>query len=388
MDVADGADGELPLEAKVVELGRPTFGPEEVEAVREVLASGWVAGQGPQSAVLEARFGALTERKYAIAVSNCTAALHLAMIAFDVSAGDEILVADYTYPATGHAVLYAGGSPVFVDVDVDTGNIDPEACLHGINERTRGIIAVDAFGQCAPYGPLRQIADDNELFLVEDAAPAAGAMQGGKPAGSFGDIACFSLHGRKGITSGEGGIFVTDDRDVYSRARSLSAFGVESAWERQSAHELPIPVFAELGYNYKMSDIQAAIAIVQVDRLKGFIARRSEIADLYQDRLESIDGITPPMVAPGNVHSWQAYVVRVDPDLSRDRIAMYLRKRGVQSNIGTFALHLQPIYGGGEDCPVSAQLFAGHLAIPMHVDLTKEEIESVAETLREAVEAA
>jgi dTDP-4-amino-4,6-dideoxygalactose transaminase len=370
---------------QIVALGRPTFGPEEIDAVQDVLASGWVAGQGPQSRVLEERFASLTDTKYAIAVSNCTAALHLSMMVLDVGPGDEVLVADYTYPATGHAVLYSGGTPVFVDVDPETGNIDPEACVSAIGDRTRGIIAVDGIGQCAPYGPLREIADDHGLFLVEDAAPAAGASQDGQPAGSFGDIACFSLHGRKGITSGEGGIFVTNDESAYSRARSLSAFGVESAWDRQNVAELPIPVFAQLGFNYKLSDIQAAIAIVQLDRLEDLIARRSEIAQQYDEGLASLDGITTPVVAPGNVHSWQAYVVRVDPSMSRDRIALYLREHGVQSNIGTFALHLQPLYGLDQKCPVSAELFAEHLAIPMHADLTDAEVDRVVATLREAV---
>jgi dTDP-4-amino-4,6-dideoxygalactose transaminase len=374
------------MDEPIVALGRPTFGPEEIDAVRDVLASGWVAGQGPQTRILEEKFAALTTRKHAVAVSNCTAALHLAMLAFEVGPGDEVLVADYTYPATGHAVLYAGGSPVFVDVDADTGNIDPEACLRAITDRTVGMIAVDGIGQCAPYGPLRRIADDHGLFLVEDAAPAAGAMQNDRPAGAFGDIACFSLHGRKGITSGEGGILVTDDDAIYATARSLSAFGVRSAWDRQTASELPVPVFSDLGYNYKLSDIQAAIAVVQLDRLSGLITRRSEIADRYTRLLAPLDAISTPVTATGNVHSWQAYVVRVDPPLSRDRIALYLRERGVQSNIGTFALHLQPLYGGGQECPVSAELFAQHLAIPMHADLTEVEVERVAATLSEAVE--
>lgn len=376
------------MDEQIVALGRPTFGPEEIDAVRDVLASGWVAGQGPRSRVLEERFAALTDRQHAIAVSNCTAALHLSMMAFDIAPGDEVLVADYTYPATGHAVLYAGGTPVFVDVDPVTGNMDPEACRAAITDRTRGIIAVDGLGQCAPYGPLQEIADGHGIFLVEDAAPAAGAMQDGAPAGSFGDIACFSLHGRKGITSGEGGIFVTDDTEIYEKARSLSAFGVKSAWDRQQSNELPIPVFADLGYNYKLSDIQSAIAIVQLDRLDGLVARRNAIADQYRDLQDSVEGITTPTAAPGNLHTWQTYALLVDPELSRDRIAMYLRDRGVQSNIGTFALHLQPLYGSNRECPVAADLFARHLAIPMHGDLTDAEVERVVDTVRDAIESA
>jgi dTDP-4-amino-4,6-dideoxygalactose transaminase len=374
------------MEEQVVSLGRPTFGTEEIEAVADVLASGWVAGQGPQSRVLEERFAEATNRKYAVAVTNCTAALHLAMIALDVNPGDEVLVADYTYPATAHAVLYAGATPVLVDVDPATTNIDPESCEQLINERTRGIIAVDGLGQCALYEQLQDIADRADLFLVEDAAPAAGAARHGKPAGSFGDISCFSLHGRKGITSGEGGVFVTDDESLYTTARSLSAFGVQSAWERQAADELPIPVFAHLGYNYKLSDIQAAIANVQLDRLGTLVARRTEIAERYNQLLASIDGVTLPTVAPGNLHSWQAYCVGIDPSLSRDRIAMFLRAHGVQCNIGTFALHVQPLYRSSQECPNSARLFAEQLAIPMHAELSEEEIERVVDTLRMAIE--
>ena len=176
------------MDHDVIVLGRPTFGDEEIDAVREVLRSGWVAGQGPRSRELESAFAARVGRAYAIAVSNCTAALHLAMIALEVAPGDEVLVADYTYPATGHAVLYVGATPVFVDVDPGTGNIDPEACRRAITPRTKGIIAVDGIGQCADYGPLQRIADEHGLFLVEDAAPAAGASHHGRPAGSFGDI--------------------------------------------------------------------------------------------------------------------------------------------------------------------------------------------------------
>jgi perosamine synthetase len=375
------------MDEDVIVLGRPTFGDEEVEAVRKVLSSGWVAGQGPHSRELESAFAARVGREHAIAVSNCTAALHLAMIALDVAPGDEVLVADYTYPATGHAVLYVGGSPIFVDVDPGTGNIDPEACRSLITDRTKGIIAVDGIGQCAPYGPLQDLADEHGLFLVEDAAPAAGAMHHGRPAGSFGDVSCFSLHGRKGITSGEGGVFVTDDDDIYQKARSLSAFGVRSAWDRQSSDTLPIPVFSELGYNYKLSDIQAAIALVQLGRLDDLVARRSEIADRYAELLGEVEGIRLPVVGDGNVHSWQAYVLRVDPALSRDRMAMYLREHGVQANIGTYALHLQPLYGGGQVCPTSAELFAQHLAIPMHADLTDEQVDRVAAAVKDAIAA-
>ena len=260
-----------------IPLGQPTFGTEEVEAVAEVLASGWVAGQGPRGQLLESRFAERHGTACAVAVSNCTAALHLALLAFGVGSGDEVLVADYTFPASGHSVLYTGATPRFVDVRPDTWTIDPAAVRAAIGPKTRGIIAVDVFGQCADYDELGEIAQEHDLFLIEDAAAAVGATYRGRPAGSLGDVACFSFHARKGISSGEGGMLTTNDEGLAARARKRSAFGIESAFTRQQVDQLPVPVFDEAGYNYKLSDVQAAIALVQLDRLDELTKRRRQV---------------------------------------------------------------------------------------------------------------
>ncbi len=370
---------------KVIALGRPTFGDEELNAVRDVLESGWVAGQGPNAGVLEERFAELCGTRHAVAVANCTAALHLALLAFEVGPGDDVLVADYTFPATGHSVLYTGARPVFVDVQPGTGLIDLADIAAAMTPATKGIIAVDVYGQCADYDELRSFASEQGVFIIEDAAPAVGATYRGRPAGSLADVACFSLHGRKGITSGEGGLFVTDDQRLAEKVRKLSAFGIESAYTRQAAASLAVPVFDELGYNYKLSEIAVAIAIVQLERLPELLAKRRRLVALYADLLGGIQGITLPVALPDRESTWQTYCVAIDPELDRGRIAMGLRKREIQSNFGTYSSHVQPLYGLTRYCPVSADIFARHLAIPMHANLNTDDLERVAEAVAETV---
>ena len=248
----------------VIALGQPTIGEPELRAIAAVFRSGWIAGNGPAGARFAEEFARVAGTAHALPVNNCTAALHLAVSALRVRPGDEVVVADYTFPATGHAVVYAGGTPVFADVRPDTATVDPEAVAAAVTERTVGVLAVDAFGQCADYAELQALADARGLWLVEDAACSAGASYRGRPAGGFGDAACFSFHGRKGITSGEGGALVTDRDDVAAQARKTSAFGIESALTRAGSTDLPIPQFDEIGYNYKLSDIAAAIMLAQL----------------------------------------------------------------------------------------------------------------------------
>lgn len=369
-----------------IPLTRPDAGKAELAAVRAVFESGWLAGQGPRGAELEEGFARLTGRAHAIAVNNCTAGLHLAMLALGVGPGDEVLVADYSFPATGHAVLYQGATPVFVDVRPDTGTMDPALIEAAITPRTRGIVAVDALGVPADWDEITEIARRHGLWLVEDAACSAGGVYRDRPCGSFGDIAVFSLHARKGITSGEGGVIVTDDAALGTRMREASCFGMQSAFARQGSNSLALPAFATIGYNYKLSDILAAIATVQLGRLEEFIARRRALAARYAVLLADIPGITVPKIPADRLPTWQTYAVTVDAALSRDAIVRGLRTHGIGCNIGTYALHREPIYGLEPGlCPVSARLFAQHLALPMFPGLTDVEQDRVAEILAKVV---
>lgn len=368
-----------------IALGQPTFGEEEVAAVAEVLRSGWVAGQGPVAAEFERRFAALCGVAEALAVSNCTAALHLAVLGLNTGPGDEVIVADYTFPATGHAVRYAGAEPVFADVRPDTWTVDAAAVAAAVTPRTVGIIAVDAFGLPADYAELREIAVRHGLWLIEDAACSAGATYRGAPAGSLADVACFSFHGRKGITAGEGGAIVTDNTALVATARKLHFFGVESPRSRAGSTDLPVPTFDELGWNYKMSEIAAAVVSVQMDRLPDLLARRRHVAAGYGEFLHGLDQVVLPVEPGDRQTAWQSYVLTLARDVDRGAVAAELRGQGIQCNIGTYASHLQPVYGSRAHCPVSADIFVRHLAIPMHANLSETDVETVAKALRGAV---
>ena len=368
-----------------VPLTRPTTDQRELDAVAAVLESGWLAGQGPRGTELERGFAELSGRAHAVAVNNCTAGLHLALAALGVGPGDEVLVADYTFPATGHAVLYCGGTPRFVDVRRDTGTIDLACLAERITPRTRGIVAVDALGVPADWTALEELARDRGLFLLEDAACSVGGTFEGRPCGAFGDVAVFSLHARKGITSGEGGIVVTDDGEVADAVRRMSCFGMRSAYARQGAERLEIPGFHEVGFNYKLSDVLAAIALVQLDKLDGFLARRRALAARYAELLADVDGVEAPSVPGDREPTWQTYAVTVAESVDRDAAVLGLRARGIGSQIGTYALHREPVYAAPADCPTSDLLFRRHLALPMYADLTEADQDRVVSALREVI---
>lgn len=369
----------------MIALGQPTVGEPELAELALVLKSGWLAGNGPASRRFEAAFALVAGTSNALAVSNCTAALHLAFMALGLGPGDEVIVADYTFPATGHAVMFTGATPIFADVRPDIWTIDPECVESLITSRTVGLVAVDVFGQVADYNELRLIADRHRLWFVEDAAAAAGATYYGRPAGSLADVACFSFHGRKGITAGEGGALTTDLADVAAVARRSHAFGIESALTRSESSDLPIPEFRELGYNYKLSDLAAAVMCVQLDRLSELLAARRCVASTYAELLADVEMMALPATGNDREHSWQTYAVTLDESVDRGAMARSLRGAGVQCNFGTYASHRQPVYRSTQHCPVSASMFDRHLAIPMHANLSERDIEQVTSAVRTAL---
>ena len=374
--------------AHTVALGEPTVGEAELAAVSRVFESGWLSGAGPTCREFESRFAVTAGTEHALATSNCGSALHLALEVLGVKPGDEVIVGDYTFPATGHSVVWAGGTPVFADIRSDIWTVDPRAVEAAITPRTVGILAVDVFGQPADYDELRAIADRHGLWIIEDAACAAGASYKGRAAGSLADIATFSFHGRKGITAGEGGALTTNNGALADHARKLHTYGIAPALSREDSTDLPVPSFDEAGYNYRLSDVAAGIMLAQLDRLPGLVARRGEIAGMYQERLLDIDGVTAPIALEDRVHPWQSYVVTLDSSLDRGKVAHHLRANGVQCNFGTYASHLQPVYNFSGSLPVSADLFWRHLAIPMHANLSEHDVDRVVEVLTDAVASA
>lgn len=359
-----------------------SLGEQELAAVAEVFASGWAAGQGPRGKTLEAEL----TRRYgvgdAVAVSNCGAALHLALLALGVHPGDEVIVADFTFPAPAHAVRYLGAVPVFADVRADTGTVDPQAVADLIGPRTVGVIVVDTLGLPADYAELRALTERHGLFLVEDAACAVGATYRGEQAGTLAPVACLSFHGRKGATSGEGGALLTADPHLAADARVRSSFGIGSIFDQAKVVGLPIPEFTEIGYNYKLSDIAAAILLVQLGRVDELLDRRRVVAAQYAELLADEELLTLPHVPDDRTHAWQSYMVTLDASVDRAAVATDLRGQGIGCGHATWACHLQPAYDTKQSCPVSADLFARTLAIPMHAELGADQVEQVAEALR------
>lgn len=368
-----------------IPLVHASLGEPELAAVAEVFASGWPAGQGPKGKALETELVARYGVGGAVAVSNCGAALHLALSALGVKPGDEVIVADYTFPAPAHAVLYVGAVPIFADVRADTGTIDPQAVADLIGPRTVGVIVVDTVGLPADYAELTAIAERNNLFLIEDAACAVGATYQGQKAGALAPVACLSFHGRKGATSGEGGALLTADPALAAGARRTASFGIESIFDQAQVVGLPIPVFTEAGYNYKLSDIAAAIVQVQLGRADELLERRRAVAARYAELLADEDLVTLPNVPADRTHAWQSYLLKLDPSVDRARVAAELRAQSIGCGHGTWACHLQPVYDTKQQCPVSADLFARQLAIPMHAELSMEQVERVVAALRTAL---
>ncbi|MDR1426667.1 MAG: DegT/DnrJ/EryC1/StrS family aminotransferase [Bifidobacteriaceae bacterium] len=368
-----------------VPLGQPTVGEEELEAVREVFASGWLSGAGPTSRAFESELADAAGTAHALATSNCGSALHLAVKVLGAGPGDEVIVADYTFPATGHAVAWTGARPVFADIRPDIWSVAPDSVESLISPRTAGIIAVDVAGQPADYEELGAVAARHGLWLIEDAACSSGATYNGRPAGSLADIATFSFHGRKVITAGEGGALLTDNAAWDDRARKLHTYGTEPALGREGASALPIPTFGEVGHNYRMSDVLAAIMRVQLRKLPALVAARARAAASYRQLLGDVEEIVLPVELPDRAHAWQTYIATMAVGIDRDAVAMALRRDGIGCTFGTYASHLQGVYGHTDACPVSADVLTRHLAIPMHANLTETQIEQVAGAVRRAV---
>ncbi|HZR95177.1 MAG TPA: DegT/DnrJ/EryC1/StrS family aminotransferase [Gaiellaceae bacterium] len=350
----------------VVRLGFPAVGDDELAEIREVFESGQLT-MGPKVEELERLLAAAVGVPHATAVSSGTAALHLAVLALGLGAGDEVLVPAYTFPATGNVVALAGATPVLVDVDPVTMNMDPDAARARVTPRTTAILAVHLFGRPAPLERYP------ELPVIEDAAGALGASRAGRACGSLGVCGCFSFHPRKIVTTGEGGAVTTTDPALDERVRSLRHHG----WSPSNVYDdLPHPAF-----NYRLSDVLAAVGIPQLRRLEELHATYARIAAGYEARLAHLDLLLPAADA-GDVHGWQAYVVQVD---RRDEVLAGLRAQGIQCQIGTYALHRLGAYRAQGAFPGADTAFERALALPLHPRLTDSELDRVAEALDKLV---
>jgi dTDP-4-amino-4,6-dideoxygalactose transaminase len=367
---------------------RPWLGAEEAAAAAEAVASGWVA-QGPRVAAFEEAFAAAIGAGHAVAVSSCTAGLHLALVAAGIGPGDEVVVPSLSFIATANAARYVGAVPVFADVDEVTQNLTPATVEPCLTPRTRAVILVDQAGVPADLDAMRALCVARRVAVIEDAACAVGSIYRGQPAGARADLAAFSFHPRKLLTTGEGGMLVTPDADVAARLRRLREHGMDlSAAARHASRQPVIEHYLELGFNFRMTDIQAAIGLVQLGKLDRLIARRRELARRYQQLLADIPGIRTIKDPGYGTTNYQSFWVLLPDDfpVSRDELVQRLAEAGVSARRGIMAAHLEPAYLGvaRRSLPVTERMTARTLILPLFHDLTEAEQDIVVSVIAAA----
>ena len=367
-----------------IPLSQPDITQREIDAVLDVLHSGTLS-IGPKVVEFENKVAAVTNRRHAVAVSSGTAGLHAAMLAAGIGPGDEVITTPFSFVASANCILYVGATPVFVDIDMQTLNMDPAKAEAAITPKTKAIVAVEAFGHPGGMLETEQIARRNELILIEDACEGFGGFAGNRPIGSFGRASVFGFYPNKQITTGEGGMIVTDDDRFADSCRALRNQGREGmSW---LAHQ-------RLGYNYRLSEINAAIGGVQVDRLDEILENRRRVAHFYIDRLIDNRHVILPTISDGDHMSWFVFVVRLN-DLfgpgDRDEIIRLLRAEGIGTNNYFPPIHLQPYvaqqfgYRPG-DFPLTESVANRTLALPFHGKLGEAEVDEVVRTLNAVID--
>jgi len=365
-----------------VGMSAPDIGPREIDAVLKVLQSG-VLSLGPVVQEFERLVAAYVNASTAVAVNSGTAGLHMCMIAAGAADGDEVITTPFSFVASANSVLYERAIPVFIDVDPATGNIDPARIEERITARTKAILPVHVFGQPADMDPILEIGKRRGLAVIEDACEAIGAEYKGRRVGALGDAGVFAFYPNKQMTTGEGGIVVTRRPDWVKILASLRNQGREemNGWLDH----------ARLGYNYRMTELSAALGVVQIGRIDELLANRARVAAAYSQRLARIPGVTVPFIAETTTRmSWFVYVIRLDPAVDRDRVVMGLKENGIPARPYFPAIHLQPLYRqlGHQPgaYPVTEQLSRQSLALPFHGRLSDDDVDYVCSRLQKLIE--
>ena len=377
------------LNKRIIPISLPVTGQEEWEALKEPLMSGWLTS-GPKVREFEQLFAERHGVKHALAVTSATTALHLALVALDIKEGDEVIVPAFTWVSTANVVLYCGAKVVFVDIDPFTFNINPEDLSKRITSKTKAIIPVHLFGLCADMDKIKEIAGN--IPLVEDGACAAGASYKGTPAGGLGTIGCFSFHPRKSVTTGEGGMITTNDDELAEIMGMLRNHGASISEEQRHHGAKPymLPDFNALGYNYRMTDLQGAVGVVQIKKLDQFIDEREKWANFYTKELDSIPWLRTPKHGADYKHGWQSFVTFVDESkspASRNEIMELLQQQGISTRPGTHAIHMLNFYKEKfniqpSDYPGAQAANNYSMSIPLHNRMVAEDFDYVVSVIK------
>jgi len=375
----------------MIPIAKPFFGPEEQQAACDAIASGWVT-QGPRVAAFEEAFAAYCGAEHAVAVSSCTTALHLALLTVGVEPGDEVICPSMSFIATANAIRHCGARPVFADVRADDFNIDPDVIEPLIADKTKALLPVHQLGMPAEMERIIQIADAHGLAVVEDAACAIGSRYKGVTIGKpFGRSACFSFHPRKVITTGDGGMITTDDEAIAGELRLLRQHGMSVPdTVRHAAKTLVFESYVCVGYNYRMTDIQAAVGIEQLKRLDWIVTNRRRLAAVYNQAFADLPGVLVPSPPADVEPNYQSYAIRLTAEagISRDDLMRRLLDRGVASRRGVMLAHREPAYA--ESCaevhlPISEHVFGNSIILPLFPQMTDQDQMSVIHAVADAL---
>lgn len=368
-----------------IPITKPYIDEKEENACSESIRSGWLS-QGPKVGKFEESVARYVNAKHGIATTSCTTSLHLALLAIGVKPGDEVIVPSYSFIATANSVMYAGGKPIFADIDEKTYNIDPEKIEEKITKKTKVIMPVHQVGLPAELDAIMKIAKKCDAEVIEDAACALGSEYKGKMIGSI-NTACFSFHPRKVITSGEGGMVVTNEKKTEEMLRILRSHGASvSDLQRHKSDKIVFEEYPYLGFNYRMTDMQASIGIEQLKKIGIILKKRKELAERYDDKLSSVKPIITPFVPKGCKHNYQSYIIRLDgAEVSRDKAMQMLLEKGIATRRGIMAIHKEPYYAkmfGKTSLPVTERCLDSTMIIPLFPGMTEEQQDYVVDNLK------
>lgn len=386
-------DGE-PVREETLAYGGQTIGEDDIEAVAQVLRSDYLT-TGPAVDAFEEAFADFVGTDEAVAVVNGTAALHAAMWALDISSGDEVIVPTITFAATANSVVFEDGTPVFADVEPDTLLLDPESVADRITDNTKAVVGVDYAGQPCRYDALRELANAHDLTLLDDACHATGGSYKGKQVGSIGDLNTFSFHPVKNMTTGEGGMVTTNDSELAREMREFRNHGITSTHHERAEQGSWVYEIPEVGYNYRLTDMQCALGMSQIEKLPGWVERRREIAARYDAAFAGVDAVEPIAMREDSTCAYHLYVIQLNLEMlsvGREEIFDALQAEGIGVNVHYIPVHYHPFYRENFDtgeglCPVAEAAYERILTLPVFPRMTEEDVNDTVRAVRKVVAA-